>query len=40
MDEKEKLFLELIDGFKWRYDLDKNINSLLQINPSDRQFNL
>jgi hypothetical protein len=28
MDEKERLFLELIDGFKWRYDLDKNIRSL------------
>ena len=28
MDEKEKLFLALFDGFKWRYDLDKNINSL------------
>jgi len=23
MDEKEKLFLELIDGFQWRYDIDK-----------------
>jgi hypothetical protein len=28
MYEKEKLFLELIEGFKWRYDLDKNKNSL------------
>lgn len=23
MDEKEKLFLELIDGFEWKYDVDK-----------------
>jgi hypothetical protein len=28
MDEKEKLFLELIDGFKWRYDIYKYPNSL------------
>ncbi len=28
MDEKEKLFLEFIDGFEWKYDLNKYPNSL------------
>jgi hypothetical protein len=28
MCEKEKLFLELIDGFQWRYDLDKYPHSI------------
>ena len=28
MDEKERLFLELIDGFQWRYDIDKYPHSL------------
>ena len=28
MDEKERLFLELIDGFQWRYDLDKYPHSI------------
>lgn len=28
MDEKEKLFLELIEGFQWRYNVDKYPHSL------------
>lgn len=28
MEEKEKLFLELIDGFEWKCDLDKYKKSL------------
>ena len=28
MCEKEKLFLELVEGFQWKYDLEKYPNSL------------
>ena len=40
MDEKDKLFLELIDGFEWKYDLNQYQNSLFGFKNDDCLFKI
>ena len=40
MDEKEKLFLELIDGFEWKYDSNQYQNSLFGIKKDSCLFEI
>jgi len=40
MDEKEKLFLDLIDGFEWKLDLNEYPNSLFAFKNDDCLFEI
>ena len=40
MDERDKLFLELIDGFEWKYDLNQYPNYLFGFKNDDCLFEI
>lgn len=40
MEEKEKLFLEIIDGFQWKYDLEKYPDSIFGFKNEDIVFEI